>query len=49
MEDSHRDVLITEGEWEAFIDDFNQTLDKFDVPQQDIQSTRDAIVVGPAS
>jgi hemoglobin len=56
MEDSHRDVLITEGEWEAFIDDFNQTLDKFEVPQQErsellaiIQSTRDAIVVGPAS
>ena len=56
MEDSHRDLLITEDEWEAFIDDFNQTLDKFEVPQQErsellaiIQSTRDAIVVGPAS
>jgi hemoglobin len=32
MEDSHRDLLITEDEWEAFIDDFNQTLDKFEVP-----------------
>lgn len=56
MEESHRDLLITEDEWEAFIDDFNQTLDKFEVPQQErsellaiIQSTRDAIVVGPAS
>jgi hemoglobin len=56
MEDSHRDLLITEDEWEAFIDDFNQTLDKFEVPQQErsdllaiIESTRDAIVVGPAS
>jgi hemoglobin len=56
MEDSHRDLLITEDEWEAFIDDFNQTLDKFEVPQQErsellaiIGSTRDAIVVGPAS
>ena len=56
MEDTHRDLLITEDEWEAFIDDFNQTLDKFEVPQQErsellaiIQSTRDAIVVGPAS
>jgi len=56
MEDTHRDLLITKDEWEAFIDDFNQTLDKFEVPQQErsellaiIQSTRDAIVVGPAS
>jgi hemoglobin len=56
MEDTRRDLLITEDEWEAFIDDLNQTLDKFEVPQQErsellaiIQSTRDAIVVGPAS
>jgi len=56
MEDSHRDLLITEDEWEAFIDDFNQTLDKFEVRQQErsellaiIESTRDAIVVGPGS
>jgi hemoglobin len=54
MEDTHRELLITEDEWEAFIDDFNQTLDKFEVPQQErselsaiIESTRDAIVVGP--
>jgi hemoglobin len=56
MEDSHRDLLITADEWRAFIDDFNQTLDKFGVPQQEraellaiIESTRDDIVVGPAS
>jgi hemoglobin len=56
MEATHRDLLITRDEWEAFIDDLNQTLDKFEVPQQErsellaiIQSTRDAIVVGPAS
>jgi hemoglobin len=56
MEDSHRDLLITEDEWDAFIDDLNQTLDKFKVPQQErsellaiIESTRDDIVVGPAS
>ena len=56
MEDTHRELLITGGEWDAFIDDFNQTLDKFEVPQQErsellaiIDSTRDAIVVGPAS
>jgi hemoglobin len=55
MEDSHRDLLITVDEWRAFIDDFNQTLDKFEVPQQErsellaiIDSTSDGIVVGPA-
>ncbi len=56
MEDTHRDLLITGDEWKAFVDDFNQTLDKFEVPQQErsellaiVESTRDAIVVGPAS
>jgi hemoglobin len=54
MEDSHRDMLITGEEWEAFLDDLNQTLDKFAVPKQErsellaiIESTRDDIVVGP--
>ncbi len=54
--DSHRDLLITADEWQAFIDDFNETLDKFGVPQQEraellaiIESTRDDIVVGPPS
>jgi hemoglobin len=56
LEDSHRHLLITPDEWDAFIDDLNQTLDKFEVPEQErsevlaiIESTRDAIVVGPAS
>ena len=51
MEDSHRDLRITATEWEAFIDDLNQSLDKFGVPPQErsellaiVQSTRDAIV-----
>jgi hemoglobin len=51
MEDTHRDLLITEDEWDAFVDDFNQTLDKFEVPQQErlellaiIGSTKEAIV-----
>jgi hemoglobin len=51
MEDSHPHLMITGEEWEAFIDDFNQTLDKFEVPQQErsellaiIGSTKDAIV-----
>ena len=56
MEDSHPHLLITADEWDAFIDDLNQTLDKFEVPQQErsevlaiIESTRDAIVIAPAS
>lgn len=32
MADSHRDLGITPKEWEAFLDDFKQTLDKFKVP-----------------
>jgi len=32
MVDSHRDLNITSKEWEAFMDDFQQTLDKFRVP-----------------
>lgn len=51
MEDSHRDLRITGAEWEAFIDDLNQSLDKFGVPAQEksevlaiVQSTREAIV-----
>ena len=53
MEDSHRDLRITGAEWEALIDDLNQSLDKFRVPPQErsevlaiVQSTRDAIVAG---
>lgn len=32
MPDSHRHLNITPKEWEAFLDDFRQTLDRFDVP-----------------
>src|SRR5918994_6264185 len=32
MADSHRHLNITPQEWEAFMDDFQQTLDKFKVP-----------------
>jgi hemoglobin len=56
MEDSHRELRITAEEWEAAIDDLNQTLDKFEVPQQErsevlaiIESTRGDIVVGDES
>src|SRR5436305_3285460 len=52
MEDSHRELLITTDEWDAFMDDLNQSLDQFAVPQREkseviaiIDSTRSAIVV----
>src|SRR5476649_2766220 len=32
MHDSHAHLEITEPEWQAFLDDFGQTLDKFKVP-----------------
>src|SRR6188474_2874229 len=33
MREAHRHLRITPAEWEAFIDDFQQSLDKFRVPQ----------------
>jgi hemoglobin len=33
MNDSHKHLQITDEEWTAFVDDFQQTLDKFNVPQ----------------
>jgi hemoglobin len=46
--------MITPEEWQAFMDDFQQMLDKFQVPQPEqeglkaiAESTRDAIVVAP--
>jgi hemoglobin len=54
MGDSHRDLMITEAEFQAFMDDFQQTLDKFQVPQAErdelnaiVESTKDGIVVAP--
>ena len=54
MGDSHRHLMITGGEWQAFMDDVQQTLDKFKVPQPEqdevkaiVESTREAIVVAP--
>jgi len=32
MAESHKDLKITSKEWEAFLDDFQKTLDKFKVP-----------------
>ena len=46
--------MITADEWQAFMEDVQQTLDKFGVPQPEqdevrtiIESTREAIVVEP--
>jgi hemoglobin len=55
MLDTHRELLITREEWDAFMDDFRQTLAKFDVPEREtgelvaiVESTRDDIVTSPA-
>src|SRR5688572_33031866 len=37
MGDSHWHLMITEEEWQAFMDDFQQTLDNFEVPQPERQ------------
>jgi hemoglobin len=54
MGDSHRHLMITEDEWEAFMDDLRQAMDKFQVPQPErqeliaiVESTKEAIVVAP--
>ena len=55
MADAHRHLNITSKEWEAFMDDFQQTLDKFKVPLSEqadlkdiVQGTYDDIVVAKA-
>jgi len=55
MFDTHRELLITSEEWDAFMDDFHQTLAKFSVPEREtgelvaiVESTRDDIVTSPA-
>src|ERR671937_790884 len=54
MGDSHRHLMITAAEWDAFMDDLQQTFDKFAVPQPEqeelkaiVESTKEAIVVAP--
>ena len=53
MPDSHRHLNIRPKEWEAFMDDFQQTLDKFSVPAAEqaelkaiVKSTYGDIVIG---
>ncbi len=52
--DAHRHLMIADQEWQAFMDDFQTTLDKFEVPQPEqeeltaiVESTKEAIVVEP--
>ena len=52
MKDSHAHLEITAQDWEVFLDDFQQTLDKFAVPAEEqaelkaiVNSTRSDIVV----
>ena len=51
MLDAHRELLISGAEWDAFMDDFHQTLAKFGVPERErgeldaiVESTKDDIV-----
>jgi hemoglobin len=52
MKESHEHLMITAAEWDAFLDDLQQTLDKFAIPQAEqaeikaiVASTRADIVV----
>jgi hemoglobin len=56
MADSHAHLKITAGEWEAFLDDLQQSLDKFSVPAEEqaelkaiVNSTRSDIVIAPGA
>ena len=55
MKESHQHLNITAKEWEAFLDDFQQTLEKFKVPAEEqaelkaiVNSTRADIVIDSA-
>jgi hemoglobin len=55
MAESHRHLNITPAEWDAFMDDLQQTLDKFQVPAAEqaelraiVQSTYGDIVMAKA-
>jgi truncated hemoglobin YjbI len=55
MADSHAHLKITSAEWGAFLDDFQQTLEKFAVPAEEqaelkaiVDSTRADIVIDSA-
>ena len=55
MLDTHRELLISGAEWDAFMDDFHLTLAKFGVPERErgelnaiVESTKDDIVTSAA-
>jgi hemoglobin len=55
MAELHRELLISGEEWDAFMDDLDQTLEKFSVPERErgelitiIESTKDDIVTTAA-
>ncbi len=52
MKEVHKDMNITEKEWDAMVADFKKTLDKFEVPEKEqnelfaiVESTKPDIVV----
>ena len=54
MGDTHRHLMITDEEWVAFMEDLQQSLDRFEVPQPEqdevkaiVESTKEAIVIEP--
>jgi hemoglobin len=56
MAESHSHLKITSAEWDAFLDDFQQTPDKFAVPTEEqtklkaiVDSTRSDVVFDAAS
>jgi hemoglobin len=56
MLDSHRELGISSQEWDAFMDDFHQTLATFSVPERErgelvaiVESTKDDIVLSAAA
>src|SRR5512132_2861179 len=56
MEEMHRHLRITAGEWRVLMDDLQQTLDKFKLPEAEqaevraiVDSTRSEIVVPEAA
>jgi hemoglobin len=53
MRESHQHLKITDGEWNAFCKDFDDTMAKFNVPEAEqkelfaiVQSTKGDIVIG---
>lgn len=48
MRDSHQHLPITATEWDAFLDDLQQTLDQFEVPQAEQAELKAIVASTPA-